>query len=289
MRTADLLAPMPAYQRGMRQLFSLENWGGATFDVAMRFLQESPWARLHKMREACPDILFQMLLRGSNGVGYTSYPDNVVQYFIDKAADAGMDLFRVFDSLNWTENMKVSFERVLKTGAILEATICYTGDLTSDQETTYTLDYYAKMARELKAEGAHFIALKDMAGLLKPQAAKELIPVLKAETGLPIHFHTHDTSGGALATQLAAAEAGADIIDAAMDPMSGGTSQPNLGTFQEMLRGTARDPGLPRKNLDEIANYWEQARAHYAMFESAGISGSSDVYLHEMPGGSSPI
>ena len=181
--------------------------------------------------------------------------------------------------------MKVSFERVLKTGAILEATICYTGDLTADKETTYTLDYYAKMARELRAEGAHFIALKDMAGLLKPQAARELIPVLKAETGLPIHFHTHDTSGGALATQLAAAEAGADIIDGAMDPMSGGTSQPNLGTLSEMLRGTARDPGLPRHNLDEIANYWEQARAHYAMFESAGIGGSSDVYLHEMPGG----
>ena len=285
MRTADLLAPLPAYQQGMRPLFSIENWGGATFDVAMRFLKESPWARLHKMRQACPDILFQMLLRGSNGVGYTSYPDNVVQYFIDKAADAGLDLFRVFDSLNWVENMKVSFDRVLKTGAILEAAICYTGDLTADKETTYTLDYYIKMARELKASGAHIIALKDMAGLLKPQAARCLIPAIKQETGLPIHFHTHDTSGGALATQLAAAEVGADIIDGAMDPLSGGTSQPNLGTLQEMLRGTDRDPGLNRRNLDEVANYWEQARAHYAMFESAGPCASSDVYIHEMPGG----
>ena len=285
MRTADLLAPLPAYQRGMRGLFSLENWGGATFDVAMRFLKESPWARLRKMREACPDILFQMLLRGSNGVGYTSYPDNVVAYFIDKTVDAGMDLFRVFDSLNWVENMRVSFDRVLKTGAILEATICYTGDLSADDETTYTLDYYVKMAHELKAAGAHFIALKDMAGLLKPQAARLLIPALKSETGLPIHFHTHDTSGGALATQLAAAEAGADIIDGAMDALSGGTSQPNLGTLQEILRGTARDPGLSRKNLDEINVYWEQARAHYAMFESAAPSGSSDVYVHQMPGG----
>ncbi len=285
MRTADLLAPLPAYQAGMRGLFSLENWGGATFDVSMRFLRESPWARLHKMRAACPDILFQMLLRGSNGVGYTSYPDNVVQYFIDKAADAGMDLFRVFDSLNWVENMRVSFDRVLKTGAILEAAICYTGDLTADTETTYTLDYYIKMAREVTAAGAHLIALKDMAGLLKPQAARVLIPALRQETGLPIHFHTHDTSGGALATQLAAAEAGADIIDGAMDALSGGTSQPNLGTLQEMLRGTARDPGLSRANLDQINAYWEQARAHYAMFESASPAGSSDVYVHEMPGG----
>ena len=285
MRTSDLLGPMPAYQQGMRGLFSIENWGGATFDVAMRFLKESPWARLHKMREACPDILFQMLLRGSNGVGYTSYPDNVVEYFIDKAADAGMDLFRVFDSLNWVENMKVSFDRVLKTGAILEATICYTGDLTADHEVTYTLDYYVNMARQLKAAGAHFIAIKDMAGLLKPQAARILIPAIKSETGLPIHFHTHDTSGGALATQLAAAQAGADIIDGAMDALSGGTSQPNLGTLQEILRGTDRDPGLDRKNLDEINSYWEQARAHYAMFESASQSGSSDVYLHQMPGG----
>ncbi len=285
MRSADLLAPMPAYQAGMRGLFSIENWGGATFDVSMRFLKESPWERLHQMRQACPDILFQMLLRGSNGVGYTSYPDNVVEYFIDKAADAGMDLFRVFDSLNWVDNMRVSFDRVLKTGAILEATICYTGDLASDTETTYTLDYYVEMARELKASGAHIIALKDMAGLLKPQAARILIPAIKEETGLPIHFHTHDTSGGALATQLAAAEVGADIIDGAMDALSGGTSQPNLGTLQEMLRNTVRDPNLNRKNLDEINSYWEQARAHYAMFESASNSGSSDVYIHEMPGG----
>ena len=203
----------------------------------------------------------------------------------DKAADAGMDVFRVFDSLNWVENMKISFERVLKTGAILEAAICYTGDLSAAHETTYTLDYYVKMARDLRAEGAHLIAIKDMAGLLKPQAARELIPAIKAETGLPIHFHTHDTSGGALATQLAAAEAGADVIDGAMDALSGGTSQPNLGTLQEMLRGTALDPGLSRKNLDEISAYWAQARAHYAMFESTTPSGSSDVYVHQMPGG----
>lgn len=285
MRTYDLVQPMPAYQAAMKDLFSLEVWGGATFDVAYRFLKEDPWARLAQMREATPSILFQMLLRGANAVGYTNYADNVVRDFTLKAADAGVDVFRVFDSLNWVENMRVAIDAVLESGKICQGTICYTGDVTAEDPGKYDLAYYAKMARDLTDAGVHMIAIKDMAGLAKPAAVKQLIKAIRSETDVPIAFHTHDTSGGQVATAVAAAEAGVDSVDAAMDPMSGLTSQPNLGTIVEMLRGEKRDTGLDRQALDRIGRYWEQARQYYAAFESDMKAGTSDVYLHEMPGG----
>ena len=251
MRTFDLIAPLPQYQASLGNLFSLETWGGATFDVAYRFLKEDPWARLRKMRAAAPDMLFQMLLRGSNAVGYTNYPDNVVKYFVRQAINAadggGVDLFRVFDSLNWVENMRVAMDAVIEEGGICEATICYTGDIFDPNRAKYSLQYYVDMAKELEAAGAHLLCIKDMAGICRPAAAKKLVETLRQEVGLPIHFHTHDTSGGALASILAAAEAGVDIADAAMGPMSGLTSQPNLGTVAVALSGTERDTGLDRR------------------------------------------
>ncbi|MGB1081474.1 MAG: pyruvate carboxylase [Alphaproteobacteria bacterium] len=287
MRTADLVAPMAAYENGLRGLFSLEVWGGATFDVAYRFLKEDPWQRLEQMRAAAPSHLFQMLLRGSNAVGYTNYPDNVVKDFVVKAFDngRGVDVFRVFDSLNWVDNMRVAIDAVIDAGAICEATICYSGDLLSPDEDKYTLAYYVDMARQFEAAGAHTLAIKDMAGVARPAAAAKLVETLKGEVGLPIHFHTHDTSGGQVATVLAASAAGVDIIDAAMDPLSGLTSQPNLGTIAEALRGLERDPELPRDTLDKIAHYWDGARRHYAAFEADMRAGSSDVFEHAMPGG----
>ncbi|MEC7139984.1 MAG: pyruvate carboxylase, partial [Pseudomonadota bacterium] len=287
MRTADLVAPMAAYENGLRGLFSLEVWGGATFDVAYRFLKEDPWQRLEQMRAAAPSHLFQMLLRGSNAVGYTNYPDNVVKDFVVKAFDngRGVDVFRVFDSLNWVDNMRVAIDAVIDARAICEATICYSGDLLSPDEDKYTLAYYVDMARQFEAAGAHTLAIKDMAGVARPAAAAKLVETLKGEVGLPIHFHTHDTSGGQVATVLAASAAGVDIIDAAMDPLSGLTSQPNLGTIAEALRGLERDPELPRDTLDKIAHYWDGARRHYAAFEADMRAGSSDVFEHAMPGG----
>lgn len=289
MRTFDLIAPLPQYQASLGNLFSLETWGGATFDVAYRFLKEDPWARLRKMRAAAPDMLFQMLLRGSNAVGYTNYPDNVVKYFVRQAINAadggGVDLFRVFDSLNWVENMRVAMDAVIEEGGICEATICYTGDIFDPNRAKYSLQYYVDMAKELEAAGAHLLCIKDMAGICRPAAAKKLVETLRQEVGLPIHFHTHDTSGGALASILAAAEAGVDIADAAMGPMSGLTSQPNLGTVAVALSGTERDTGLDRSALDAVAHYWDGARKHYAAFETEMRSGTSDVFHHEMPGG----
>ncbi|CTQ56830.1 2-oxoglutarate carboxylase small subunit [Roseibium album] len=284
-RSHDIVNIAEAYSAGLPSLFSLECWGGATFDVAMRFLTESPWERLHHVREKAPNILLQMLLRGSNGVGYTNYPDNVVKYFVKQAAENGIDLFRVFDCLNWVENMRVSMDAVQEAGKLCEGVLCYTGDLLDSARPKYDLKYYVGLAKELEAAGAHILGLKDMAGLLKPEAARVLIKTLKQEVDLPIHFHTHDTSGIAAATVLAAVEAGADAVDAAMDALSGLTSQPCLGSIVEALRGSERDTGLDAKTIRQISFYWEAVRTQYRAFESDLRFGASEVYLHEMPGG----
>jgi len=285
LRTADMLAIAPYYARALPQLLSLECWGGATFDVAMRFLKEDPWARLAALRERVPNILTQMLLRSANAVGYTNYPDNVVRYFVSQAATAGVDIFRVFDSLNWVENMRVAMDAVLESGKLCEAAICYTGDLADPNESKYTLRYYVAMAKALEKAGAHVLGIKDMAGLCKPAAARTLVATLKQEIGLPIHFHTHDTSGISAASVLAAAEVGLDAADGAVDSMSGLTSQPNLGAICEALRGSERDPGFDRAALRSVATYWEGARRYYAAFESDLRSGMAEVYEHAMPGG----
>ncbi|MEX2518901.1 MAG: pyruvate carboxylase, partial [Paracoccaceae bacterium] len=285
MRAHDMLKVAPAYAHNMPTLFSMECWGGATFDVAYRFLQECPWKRLVDLRQAMPNLLTQMLLRSANGVGYTNYPDNVVEKFVQRAAESGVDVFRVFDSLNWVENMRVAMDAVIETGKICEGTICYTGDILDPDRAKYDLNYYVKMGRDLKSAGAHILGLKDMAGLLKPRAAGVLVKALKEEVGLPIHFHTHDTSGVAAASILAAADAGVDAVDAAMDAFSSGTSQPCLGSIVEALRGSDRDTALDGAAIREISDYWEGVRRLYAAFESGTISGASEVYLHEMPGG----
>ncbi len=284
-RTHDLARIAPVYAESLPELLSVECWGGATFDVAMRFLNEDPWTRLETLREQLPNTLLQMLLRASNAVGYTNYPDNVVRYFVEKAADGGIDLFRVFDSLNWVENMRVAMDAVLETGKLCEAAICYSGDLSDPSETKYTLDYYVTLARELEAAGAHILAIKDMAGVCKPAAITTLVETLKQEIGLPIHFHTHDTSGISAASVLAASAAGIDAVDAAMDSMSGLTSQPSLGAIAEALRGSERDPGLDRATLRALATYWEGVRRYYRAFESDLRSGMAEVYEHAMPGG----
>ena len=285
MRSIDMINAAPAYATKMNQLFSVECWGGATFDVAYRFLQECPWQRLRDIRAVMPNIMTQMLLRASNGVGYTNYPDNVVQSFVAQAAGSGVDVFRVFDSLNWVENMRVAMDAVIKAEKVCEGTICYTGDLMDPARAKYDLKYYVGMAKELEAAGAHVLGLKDMAGLMKPAAATALVKALKEETNLPIHFHTHDTSGAAIATVLAASAAGVDCVDGAMDALSGNTSQPTLGSIVEALRGNERDTGLDIGAIREISNYFEQVRAHYAAFESGLQAPASEVYLHEMPGG----
>ena len=285
MRSIDMVRAAPAYAANLGDLFSVECWGGATFDVAYRFLQECPWQRLRDIRAAMPNVLTQMLLRASNGVGYTNYPDNVVQFFVKQAAQTGVDVFRVFDSLNWVENMRVAMDAVAEAGKICEGTICYTGDILNPDRAKYDLNYYVGMAKELEAAGAHVLGLKDMAGLLKPAAASALIRALKDAVDLPIHFHTHDTSGIAGATILAAAEAGVDAVDAAMDAFSGGTSQPCLGSIVEALAHTPRDTGLDIGAIRQMSNYWEAVRGQYAAFESGLAAPASEVYLHEMPGG----
>ncbi|HEV3182667.1 MAG TPA: pyruvate carboxylase [Steroidobacteraceae bacterium] len=285
LRTFDMTAIAPYYASLLPQLFSMECWGGATFDVAMRFLREDPWQRLSALRERLPNLLLQMLLRGANAVGYTHYPDNVVRFFVARAAERGIDLFRIFDSLNWVENMRVSIDAVRATGKLCEAAICYTGNLGDPRERKYTLDYYLRLARELKDAGTHVLGIKDMAGLLRPRAAYELVKTLKEETGLPVHFHTHDTSGIAAASVLAAVAAGADAVDAAIDAMSGLTSQPNLGSLVEALRHGPRDSGLDPDKVRQISAYWEQVRRQYVAFESDIRAGASEVYVHGMPGG----
>ena len=285
MRTIDIAGVADAYARSLPELLSLECWGGATFDVAMRFLTEDPWERLALIRERAPNVLLQALVRGANGVGYTNYPDNVVRHFIHQAAEGGVDLFRVFDCFNWIDNMRVSMEAVIESGKLCEAAICYTGDLHDSTRDKYSLDYYLTLARELEAAGAHIICIKDMAGLMKPAAARTLFPALRDTVSLPVHFHTHDTSGIGAATVLAAVDAGVDAIDAAMDALSGNTSQPCLGSIALALSGHERDPDLDPQAIQRISTYWEAARNQYAAFESDLKGPASEVYLHEMPGG----
>ena len=285
MRSHDMIKVAPAYAANLHKLFSVECWGGATFDVAYRFLQECPWQRLRDLRRAMPNVMTQMLLRASNGVGYTNYSDNVIHFFVKQAAETGVDIFRVFDSLNWVENMRVAIDAVIHSDKVCEATICYTGDILNPDRAKYDLKYYIKMAKELEAAGAHVLGLKDMAGLMKPTAARILIKTLKEEVGLPIHFHTHDTSGISGATVLAASDAGVDVVDAAMDAFSGGTSQPALGSVVEALAHTDRETGIDINAVREVSAYWEQVRAHYAAFENGLQAPASEVYLHEMPGG----
>ncbi|MEZ5354601.1 MAG: pyruvate carboxylase [Bryobacteraceae bacterium] len=284
-RTYDMLAIANHVSHRLPELFSLEMWGGATFDVALRFLHEDPWQRLAKLREAIPNICFQMLLRASNAVGYTAYPDIVVREFIYEAARQGIDIFRIFDSLNYLPNMKVAMEAARKTGRVCEAAICYTGDILDPARDKYPLEYYTRMARELEKMGAHIIAIKDMAGLVRPYAATRLVAALRGVTDLPIHFHTHDTSGVNAASILKAADAEVDIADAAISSMSGTTSQPNLNSIAAALAHTERDTLLDAGALQHAADYWETVRAWYEPFDSAPKSGTAEVYLHEMPGG----
>ncbi len=285
LRTRDMLRVAEAYARMVPQLFSIEMWGGATFDTAMRFLKEDPWERLTELREKIPNILFQMLLRGANAVGYTSYPDNVVRAFVKESAAAGIDVFRVFDSLNWVPNMGVALEAARDTGALCEAAICYTGDLLNPARPKYDLKYYVGMAKDLEKRGASLIAIKDMAGLCKPAAAAKLVKTLREEVGLPIHFHTHDTGGAQAASVLEGAAQGLDIADGAMASMSGLTSQPSLNAIVESLRFTPRETGLDPEALIALSRYWEQVRALYAPFDADLRAPSAEVYAYEMPGG----
>lgn len=285
MRTSDITKIAPYYSGSMSGLFSVESWGGATFDVSYRFLKEDPWERLEICANAMPNIMQQMLLRASNAVGYKNYPDNVVKEFIGQAANSGVDVFRIFDSLNWVENMRLAIDAVNDSGKISEATICYTGDLLNPDETTYTLKYYIDMAKQLEAAGAQILGVKDMAGLLKPASASALFTTLKSAVGLPIHFHTHDVSGISAASILTAIDAGVDIVDAAMDTLSGLTSQPSLGSLVSALKNTPNDTGLDLISVREISKYWGHVRDNYAGFEQNIRAGASEVYIHEMPGG----
>ena len=285
-RTYDMLAVADAIARRVPGLFSLEMWGGATFDTSMRFLQEDPWERLSELRLRIPNMLFQMLLRASNAVGYTTYPDNVVRAFIKRSAANGIDVFRIFDSLNSADNMQLAIQAVREdTSAICEAAICYTGDILDPARTKYSLDYYVRLARRLVTMGTHVLGIKDMAGLCKPYAAYALVKALKEEVGVPIHFHTHDTSGINSASVLRAADAGVDIADAALASMSGMTSQPCLNGLVAALRHTERDTGLDQHALDELSRYWAGVRELYYPFEESLKAPGPDVYQHEMPGG----
>jgi pyruvate carboxylase len=285
MRTHDMLCIAPAYARQHAALFSLEMWGGATFDTSMRFLRESPWDRLAELRECVPNILFQMLLRAANAVGYTNYPDNVVRAFVKESAQAGIDLFRIFDAGNYLPNLQLAIEAVRDTGTLCEAAVCYTGDILDPGRPKYNLKYYVDLAKELEHRGANLLAIKDMAGLCKPYAAWELVRALKQEVGIPVHFHTHDSAGGQLATYLFAAERGVDVVDCALAPFAGMTSQPSLNALVEALRFTERDTGLDFDRLQATADYWEAVRHYYRPFESGQQAPSAEVYRHEMPGG----
>jgi len=284
-RTYDLLATADAVARRLPKLFSLEMWGGATFDAAMRFLHEDPWHRLRALREHIPNVCFQMLLRGANAVGYTSYPDNVIVEFVREAHAQGIDIFRIFDSLNSIKNMRVAIDAALQAGAVCEAAVCYTGDLLDKSRPQYSLKYYVALAKQLERLGTHFLAIKDMAGLCKPYAAFELVKALRQEVGVPIHFHTHDTSGINAASVLKAADAGADVADAAVAAVSGGTSQPNLNSIVAALRHTPRDTQLDIEALNECSDYWETVRTYYLPFDSGPKAGSARLYQHEIPGG----
>jgi len=284
-RSIDILRVAEAVAHRLPGLFSLEMWGGATFDTSMRFLLEDPWQRLRQLRELVPNICFQMLLRASNAVGYTSYPDNVVAEFVKESARQGIDIFRIFDSLNSVENMRVAIDAALETHAICEPAICYTGDILNPDRPKYSIQYYVKMAKQLEKLGAHFLGIKDMAGLCRPYAAFQLVKALREEIGIPIHFHTHDTSGLNAASILKAAEAGVDVADAAVSSMSGQTSQPNLNSLVEALRHTPRDTQLDPVVLNECSDYWEQVRRYYLPFDGGPGAGDAKVYQHEIPGG----
>jgi pyruvate carboxylase len=284
-RTHDMLGIANFMAHRLHNLYSLEMWGGATFDVSMRFLHEDPWARLRQLREAIPNICFQMLLRASNAVGYTAYPDNVVREFVHEAAAQGIDIFRIFDSLNYLPNMKAAMEAVRKTSKVCEAAICYTGDILNPNRQKYSLEYYVRMAKELERMGAHILAIKDMAGLCKPYAAEKLVKTLRQEIGIPIHFHTHDTSGINEASVLKAAEAGVHVADAAIASMSGTTSQPNLNSIVAALAHARRDTEVDLDALNQCSDYWEAVREYYAPFDTGPRAGTAKVYIHEMPGG----
>jgi pyruvate carboxylase len=285
MRTKDLAGAARATNAFLQNGFSVEAWGGATYDTTYRFLKESPWKRLEILSERMPNTLIQMLLRASNAVGYSNYPDNLVREFIRISGERGVDVFRVFDSLNWVENMKMPIEEALKTGKIVEGAICYTGDVMNPKETKYTMDYYLKKAKELEALGCHTFAIKDMAGLLKPYAAYELVSALKSQLNIPVHLHTHDTTGAGVATVLKAAEAGVDIVDLAIESMSSCTSQPSMNAVVEALRGTERDTGLDFEDLDTLSRYYEHVRKVYRSFESGMIAPNAQIYKYEIPGG----
>ncbi len=287
MRTYDMMKAARSFaQHHGNDVFSMEVWGGATFDVALRFLRECPWKRLEFLRQAIPNICFQMLLRGSNAVGYTAYPDNLIIKFIEEAAEAGIDIFRIFDSLNWVEAMKVSIRTVReRTNSVAEACLCYTGDITDPNRTKYNLQYYLDMARRLEDEGAHIIAIKDMAGLLKPLAAELLISELKQVVHTPIHLHTHDTSSIQAATYLKAIDAGVDVIDLALSSMSGLTSQPNFNSVAAMMKGHPREHPIKLHSLNQFSDYWETVRRYYYPFETELRAGTAEVYEHEIPGG----
>ena len=284
-RTRDMVKAAEGTAEILNDCFSLEMWGGATFDVAYRFLHESPWERLRLLREKIPNIPFQMLLRGANAVGYTNYPDNLIRAFIREAAKGGIDVFRIFDSLNWIPGMEVAMDEVLKQGKLCEATVCYTGDILDPKRDKYTLKYYVDMAKELEKRGAHLLCIKDMSGLLKPYAAKKLVSALKQEIGIPVHLHTHDTSGNQVAAYLMAAEAGVDIVDCAIDSMSSTTSQPSMNAVVTALQGQERDTGLDPDKLQKLSDYWADVRLRYSQFEAGIKNPSTDIYRYEMPGG----
>ncbi|WP_395978897.1 pyruvate carboxylase [Christensenella sp. MSJ-20] len=284
-RSLDMLLPARAMAHTMANAFSFEMWGGATFDVAYRFLHESPWKRLDELRARIPNVLFQMLLRGANAVGYTSYPDNVVKGFIRESARRGIDVFRVFDSLNWLPGMAFALDEVASAGKIAEATICYTGDIDDPARDKYPLSYYVDLAKQLEKAGAHMLCIKDMSGLLKPYAAQRLVRALKEELSIPVHLHTHDTSGNQVAAYLLAAEAGVDIVDCALSSMSSFTSQPSLNAICYALAGTERDPGMDKQALSRLSEYWSQVRPLYAQFEAGLNSPDTQIYQLEIPGG----
>jgi pyruvate carboxylase len=285
MRTYDMLKVAEAYAKDHPQTFSMEAWGGATFDVCLRFLHEDPWIRLQKLRAAMPNILIQMLIRGCNGVGYSAYPDNLVESFVQKSWENGVDVFRIFDSLNWMENIAPCIDMVRKTGGIAEGALCYTGDILDPKRTKYNLDYYLRLAKDLENAGSHILGVKDMSGLLKPYAAKILIEALKDTVKIPIHLHTHDTSSLQSATYMQAIDAGVDVVDCALGALSGMTSQPNFNSIVEMMRFHERENPYNIKSLNQFSNYWESVRDYYHPYESGMKSSSAEVYQHEIPGG----
>ncbi|HSI70319.1 MAG TPA: pyruvate carboxylase [Gillisia sp.] len=286
MRTYDMMKVAEGFAKNHPETFSMEVWGGATFDVALRFLKENPWERLQMLRKAMPNVLLQMLLRGSNGVGYTAYPDNLIERFVNEAWENGVDVFRIFDSLNWMQSIEPCIKYVRNnTNGLAEAAMCYTGDILQPKSTKYSLEYYVELGKQMEDAGAHILGIKDMAGILKPYAAEELIGALKSRINIPIHLHTHDTSSIQAATYLKAVEAGVDVIDVALGGLSGLTSQPNFNSIVEMLASEDRIPDINIEKLNEYSHYWEAVRSYYYPFESGLKAGSADVYKNEIPGG----